>query len=465
MIPQSVYKRPPAYENVYQWHLGMVPKTIQVNEKTVDNPARNNAIFVVHGMGQQAWAETAALLRSGFEDVLEEIDDENPDAPIHPLSIPAPFIQEGFWANFDNLEKTFPEEVKHLEDSKIDFFVRMWKKRSISPTRTLRWFFSQQLKLVNPSVIWRIHLVAWLLYIPLQIVSFCMLTSLWLTKRNIIGSVLGDVRLYVSPRGVIERAIVQRIDKRVGSAFLRMIGLDWDFKRLKIKDRIKSNGKPVVFDRIIWVAHSLGSVVSYNVLSDLFHRANDIEKSDTSTDEQRKAVQKFRDSLRRFITIGSPLDKIAFLFQGGDNALRPWPQEDRVDLVKASYVGTGQKTRLRDFWINFYHVFDPVSGALQNPLICGKNPPLNFHIGMFKIPGLAHVSYWTDRYTLKYILSRLYGKEFLPVPADQNLKPITLTLLALLGYTVWSAIIAAILVLIFWGMWPALVSLTGKIWN
>ena len=46
---------------------------------------------------------------------------------------------------------------------------------------------------------------------------------------RILSRALGDVRLYLDPKGEIERVIVQRIDKRVGENFLRLIGLDWNF--------------------------------------------------------------------------------------------------------------------------------------------------------------------------------------------------------------------------------------------
>ena len=144
MVSSDSYKRPRAYTDIYQWHLGMVPEHLELDGRLVDNPARKNAIFVVHGMGQQTWAETAAFLRSGFEDVLEEIDKENPGAPIRPASMPSPFIYEGFWANYDNLADTFPEEVKNLDDTKLDFFSLLWKKRTLSSVRTLRWFLDRK---------------------------------------------------------------------------------------------------------------------------------------------------------------------------------------------------------------------------------------------------------------------------------------------------------------------------------
>lgn len=72
-LPSS-YKRPRAYwKDFYQWHLSQVPDDIEFRHEKIKNPARWNAVFVVHGMGMQRWAETAVELRSGFENALEDI--------------------------------------------------------------------------------------------------------------------------------------------------------------------------------------------------------------------------------------------------------------------------------------------------------------------------------------------------------------------------------------------------------
>ncbi len=49
--------RPPrAYEHGrYQWNLNRVPETIVVGGRSEEHPARDSAIFVVHGIGDQRW--------------------------------------------------------------------------------------------------------------------------------------------------------------------------------------------------------------------------------------------------------------------------------------------------------------------------------------------------------------------------------------------------------------------------
>ena len=99
----SWYQRPRAYwKNFYQWHLSQIPEEIEFQNKKIKNPARWKAVFVVHGMGMQRWAETAVELRSGFEDALEAIfkwQDANAKRP-EARKIPAPYIHEGFWADY-----------------------------------------------------------------------------------------------------------------------------------------------------------------------------------------------------------------------------------------------------------------------------------------------------------------------------------------------------------------------------
>lgn len=163
---------------------------------------------------------------------------------------------------------------------------------------------------------------AWLLYLPLQVVSLAALTFALTRHPKLITGFLTDVRLYLEPRGLVEKAIVERIDERISEVFCRMIGLDLNFRRLPSDELIEASGERITFERVVWVAHSLGTVISYKLLSDLLHRAAALEQNGDR--EQKAGVRRFRKALRRFVTMGSPLDKVAFLF--GKRSLRPWPR-------------------------------------------------------------------------------------------------------------------------------------------
>ena len=413
--PRCTNQQCRAYDSkAYPWNLTLVPRTLRVGIQEMRHPALTSAIFVVHGIGEQQWTETSAGLRSGFEDAVIAIRKWQSGHPelaaqaVDPLTIPPPFTLDGYWSNYTDLQKTFPEAWEHFEQRDQEFFGTLWEQRTLSIPRVFRWFIRQQLRLLQPSVLREVGLLRWLLHLPLQLIAPVALTLGTLRWPKLFTGFLSDVRLYLDPRGVIERAIVQRIDYRVGAQFLQLLGLDWEFLPLRDAERLRVGPQVVQFERIVWVAHSLGTVISFNVLSDLQHRAAEIlgsklDEEASSAERQRleqqqQGARRFRLSLEQFITLGSPLEKAAFLFC---DALRPWPPDE------ATVAETFD-------WVNFHHLLDPVSGRLRNQRLLGSRRPTNYHCRSGWIPGLAHVAYWTDTATLRFILSRAYGKRVLP---------------------------------------------------
>jgi hypothetical protein len=435
-VSQATYKRPRAWEKVYQWHIGQVPDS---------DPSKKSAIFVVHGMGKQSWAETAAALRANMEDTLEKMLLKNNKWE----NLPASFVQEGYWANYDNFKENFEDDWNRLEDTNHPFFQMLWSARSISKVKTFAWFLGQLPRLLFD---WRVvkheSFPAFLVYLLLAVAAPPLLALIILLFPSVMSQVLNDVRIYCSPRGMVERAIVQRIDYRVGEAFLKLIGLNWDFRPLRAEEKYKVDGKPYEFKRVFWVAHSLGSVISYNVLSDIFARADELALNGDVI--QKEGVDKFWESLQRFITIGSPLDKIAVLF--GKNVLRPWPRRMFLkDEEEKRAANEGFGNFRKNWWINYYHFLDPVSGALSNDIICPANQrPNNYHLkNLFRLPGLAHVAYWKDKTFLSYLLSRFFGKERVTHKRKRAFHPIVLALIASTAYLIWLILLAGIL----YGFW------------
>lgn len=434
-----VEDRPPTFEpGAPMWNMQRVPATLPDG---TPHPARTSAVFVVHGMGQQSWTETSAQLRAGFETAFDQISDwqkqhlQGSGGP-NEITLPPPFIWEGYWANYDDLKDTFPDDWKHFADREQTFFSMLWKQRIISGPRTVSWLLRQQLLLLRPEVLREVGLLSWLLYWPLQVVSGAALLLAWIRFPKIVTGYANDLRLYLQPRGVVERAIVERIDERVASSFLLLIGLDKDFRHLGNDLLIEAGGSHVSFHRVVWVAHSLGTVVSYNALSNLLSKAAELERS--GDDEQKAGVDLFRRALSRFVTIGSPLDKVAFLFK---ERIRPWPTAMRRGLFLDGETVTRKDPDETEWWINFYHVLDPVSGSLESPLICRDQRPSNIHIRSGLIPGLAHTAYWSDPSVLRFILGRTYGTGFL---RDREYRPqshTTLKALAVTGYFVWALLL------------------------
>ncbi len=479
-----------AYDEDYGWHYGKIPEKLKVEGKEIEHPGRKCAIFLVHGIGTQTRTETAAQLRSGFEDAFAKISNwqkkNNIKGVPNTRNLPPPYIKEAYWANYANVEETFPDDVKKFSDNEKKFFIKLWTKRLSSAFRTYFWFLGQQLRLLNPSVICKVGFFAWLTYFPFQLISFVILTISLIRHPKIISDYLTDVRLYLKPRGIVERTIVKNIDYNVGKTFLQLIGLDWDFRTLHGKHRKYVLDQPIEFKRIIWVAHSLGTVISYNVLSDLFHRAQKIEIGNFSK-EQKDNIRVFKRSLKRFVTLGSPIDKVAFLFY--KSSLRRWPRmlrEEmlfRNEIIDAYFdIETMKKKAIKEaaekkiekeqsfkkdediclndydknlgeeWWYNFYHVFDPVSGALNSDLLFKRRkpkskkdsnakdeddpfiyqPPVNLHIKILKCPLWAHVLYWTDSRSLGYILASAYGS-FVNTKPCKPYSSLTLTILAIIS--------------------------------
>ena len=148
------------------------------------------------------------------------------------------------------------------------------------------------------------------------------------------------------------------------------------------------------------------------------------------------------------------MDKIAFLFK--DNTLRPWPSGKDGNIQRRSLLKTdgefdktekdkSENHKKGEWWINFYHVLDPVSGSLSAKFICGDNPPYNYHLTSGWIPAWTHAAYWKDKRMLRFILGRAYGSDYLE---DKYFKPwpgFLKILLAIISYLFWGALLLSII--------------------
>lgn len=403
-------KRPRAYEPAVVWRL---------EQLLPDNRCWKGAVFVVHGMGAHRRGETAATLRYGFEDAAVALRSSKVD------DVAATYILEGYWGDFPNLEETMPAVWKTFNEGEKTFFSNVWKARSRSTTGTAFWFARQASLLPfevlrsskNPPT-----KLGWL-YRPFRSVVYLVVAALvWLTLilffltkagRDILSNVLGDVYLYLNPEGEIEQAIVQQIDRRVGERFLQLLGLDWDFADLPESgaskgSKLRVGGKAHVFDHVTWVAHSLGTIVSYNVISDLMTRCKELKERGKATADSGlvKRVERVERGLHRFVTIGSPLQKIATLFH---KSLRQWDADSAAPFITRK-KDDGQTEKIKNWWVNFYDVLDPVSGILRSPgyFFCAEN----FHTPSRRpVPGFAHTHYWHTEFIGKYILMQTHAAE------------------------------------------------------
>lgn len=440
--------RPRAYDPL-QTPFRFVDLPIEIGRdgQHIPNPARQTAVFVVHGIGLQQYPETAVTLRSGFEDAIDEISREHPG-----VMVPPPFAYEGYWADYALFEKTFRREWEQCSERERRFFGQLWQRRSMNAFGTALWFVRENLRLFRWQTIkdaGRLRGTTLMAAAPLTILAAA---AMLLRHPKLLADVLGDVRIYFDPRGDVEMAIVHRIDYRVGTEFLRLLGLDWDFRGLPENERVEISGTRHTFTYVTWVGHSLGTVISYNVIGDILQRAETFRRQleeggltrgpgvpEPEEDRHLRAnIERVERGLHRFVTLGSPLEQVNALFPG---VLRDWP---------ASAVRRfGLKTKRWGWWVNFYHVWDPVSSRLLAPRFAGFIS--NRHGKLLRVPGVAHTSYWGDTSILKYIVSRAYGPELCPWPDPRFLNERACGVLR--HATAWITLMAVLGLMVLLGYW------------
>jgi len=165
--------------------------------------------------------------------------------------------------------------------------------------------------------------------------------------------------------------------------------------RQRIKDVVSGRARAIYaaggqarYDGVILVGHSLGSVVTYDVLNRLI---NEDELHRTSTGTPNTVVER----TRLLLTFGSPLDKTAFLFASQTHRLK----EGREALATTVQPLIQDYAFRRMRWVNIYSPWDIISGALN--YYDTHNKPVPPGIANLADPDAttllaAHVEYWTN---------------------------------------------------------------------
>lgn len=429
-------ERPRAYQEGkrrFQWHFGAVPKHIRQYGKAVESPFRKVALFVVHGVGDQKLSETAATLRVNLEEAVGRCDPQNwaPDGDNHWI-VPEPYIFDGHWANYQDFDLMAPEVAATLTEGPLDYFRMVWKKRTTSASGALRWLLRKGVALLWESLrkFRLLPFVYYLALIPL-IWAIAFIAYLHPKGRKALEKYVGDVPLYTGPNGDVQNDVVQRIDQRMALLYLRLIGLDLKLDPLPREQWLMVSGERHRFDSVVWIGHSLGTVISYNVIGDLLSLA---EETREQAGGQHDGADRLEQSLRAFITLGSPLDKIKFLFEG---ALRDWPKKALEQLNPAFR------------WQNFYYSEDPVSGSLD---AFGARVE-NFHTRGFRVPAASHVYYWRDKAVLDRVLELAFEDPFVAVKPIRTVWTIWARIRLLgSGIVLLGALAAAVYFTVQWGL-------------
>jgi hypothetical protein len=165
--------------------------------------------------------------------------------------------------------------------------------------------------------------------------------------------------------------------------------------RARIRDCVADRARaiysatgPEAYDSVVVVGHSLGSVVSYDVLNQLL--------CEDAID--RQAGRPTREVARRtplFLTFGSPLDKTSFIFA---------IQHRRTTQAREALVASAQPM-LQDYawrperWVNIYSPWDIISGSLEYfdlPDSSDRRQVMNRRDRDATTLLMSHVEYWEN---------------------------------------------------------------------
>ncbi len=153
-----------------------------------------------------------------------------------------------------------------------------------------------------------------------------------------------------------------------------------------------------IYDHVIVVAHSLGSLVIYDAMNRLIN------------EELAETKLTIPERTRLFLTFGSPLDKIAFIFrtQKKDAELREAFAASKQPMI-LNYAYRPQR------WVNLYSPMDVISGTLdfydlpKDERVALPSPKYidNVRDPQAWIPLWAHQQYWKSSLLRRQLLDQI----------------------------------------------------------
>jgi hypothetical protein len=243
----------------------------------------------------------------------------------------------------------------------------------VAATASLVWrfysVFSEGARLVAGT-----HGIAW----PLIVIASGFI-------RAVLVQFVGDVAIYVMP---------YKLD-----AFndLRQEIKDAVYKIAHAVYALKDQSGRLMYDHVIVLGHSLGSVIAYDGLNRL------ILEDGAATPEQ---VLHIVDRTPLFLTFGSPLDKTAFIFgaQGHGTTEARESLAASVQPLLQSYAFRPKQ------WINIYSPWDIISGYLDLydlPDSTSSKKVKNLPDPEATTLLMAHTEYWNDRLLVETLYDAL----------------------------------------------------------
>jgi hypothetical protein len=223
------------------------------------------------------------------------------------------------------------------------------------------------------------------------------LSGIAVSVQRALLAYAGDIRLYTSgEKQVFGREVKDEIVDR--------------FRHTLSRAHEPDEGN----DAIVIVAHSLGSVVAYDGLTQDDY-VNPLDGTSLPPWPPMRAYPPV-DKVVAFFTLGSPLDKFNYF----------WP--DRISMTPV----TSASKKKRIWWGNFQDFLDPVGANLnaytpqnwQAPYPC-RGPysldnlldgPHEYRLCNAYSPGRAHLIYWWSRAFMSTLMAHLNLSQVLPPP-------------------------------------------------
>ncbi len=219
----------------------------------------------------------------------------------------------------------------------------------------------------------------------------------WLSKTNIL--IVSQVYGVLSTAFKALSGLFQnQLEKHFAGDLVRYLDLDPRSKHYDTRQKIINGVVDELcalmedeYERVILVGHSLGSVIAYDAINRLIVRMN---AEDIQGDKARK-TKDLSKKLVGLVTLGSPLDKIAFFFR---EYVSEEKKMQRKILANRHTFRTCSLLRPEDgiddpesfnqlpdvVWLNFWHIKDYISGRLDLYDLT-KVPPKN--VGTVKEDG------------------------------------------------------------------------------
>ena len=257
----------------------------------------------------------------------------------------------------------------------------------------------------TPLILWRL-LVVWV-----------AATLIALVSRWFLVEYMGDVAAYVSSNKLSK---FEGLGEAIKKSVLDVMGGVYSARTFGARASQTEQDESHQYRKIIVAGHSLGSVISYDLLNQLLLED---ELAMRQSDLGRDAPRNIRDRTKLLLTFGSPLDKIAYLFRikGDTDELRESAASAWQPLIR-SYRFRPEK------WVNIYSWMDFISAPLHfydNPsdeADGGSRRVVNCRDQQAWVPLVAHTEYWTDDITGLALYNTVLGRPW-NQPAERPSKP------------------------------------------